>query len=441
MSLSLRARVLTLGIGAAVAVLLLLTVPTVLVVSQDAREDADRGAEITAQSVADAAENSSGTATDLEDLVTLTNERDDAEVTVLLPDGTALGAERPECVATAVEAAPDGDGDGSGPGRGPEDSPPDQIDGGRLVTLAARSSAGDVTVCAFVPSSTARLQTLTRLGAIGGAGLAVLVVVAVAAVLVARRIARPLATVADTADRLGRGDLGARVPDEGPPEVRRVGAALNGLATRIEELLRTERETVADLSHRLRTPLTAVRLDVESLPDSPARTELEDHVAQLQRTLTAVIRAARRPQREGATPRCDAAAVARERFGFWAPLLEDQGRVTTFAAPPGTWPVRCAAEDLAAALDALLENVAAHTPDGSPVAAEVTRGDGGTVRVDIKDQGPGLPAFALERGRSDRGSTGLGLDIARACAEATGGRLEVRSEPPWSTVRLELGTT
>ena len=61
------------------------------------------------------------------------------------------------------------------------------------------------------------------------------------------------------------------MPDDGPEEVRRVGAALNRLAGRIDELLAAERETVADLSHRLRTPLTAVRLDVESLPTPNAR--------------------------------------------------------------------------------------------------------------------------------------------------------------------------
>ena len=74
-----------------------------------------------------------------------------------------------------------------------------------------------------------------------------------------------------TAERLGRGDLDARVEPGGPDEVREVGAALNRLAARISELLAREREEVADLSHRLRTPVTALRLDVESLPEA-ART-------------------------------------------------------------------------------------------------------------------------------------------------------------------------
>ena len=153
---------------------------------------------------------------------------------------------------------------------------------------------------------------------------------------------RHLTAAAETADLLGEGDLTARVPDEGPEEVRRVGAALNRLAGRIDELLAAERETVADLSHRLRTPLTAVRLDVESLPESDRKVELEEHLAQLERTLTAVIHAARRPQREGAAPHCDASAVARDRFEFWAPLAEDQGRDISLAVPRRLRPT-CAA--------------------------------------------------------------------------------------------------
>lgn len=432
MSPSLLTRILALGVGAAVAVLVLLAVPVTFIVAQDAREDVDRSAELTARSVADTAAGRAGSADELESVVASVNDGD-VQVTVVLPDGDTVGAARSDCAGSDAGADATGPEPGGAPG-----SPPRQVEGGRLVTVEAQAASGDVSVCAFVPDGAENAQTLSRLGAVGGAALGVLAVVAGAAVLLARRVARPLAAVAATADRLARGDLDARVPDAGPPEVRRVGSALNGLAARIGELLQLERETAADLSHRLRTPLMAIRLDVEALPDSPAKAELEDHVAHLQRTLTSVIRTARRPQREGAAPRCDVVGVARERFAFWSALLEDQGRMTTFSAPPGELRVRCAAEDLAAALDALLENAVAHTPEGTPVAVEIDPGTDATVRVDVKDQGPGIPAAALERGRSDRGSTGLGLDIARACAEATGGGLSVRSDGQWSVVRMAL---
>ena len=101
--------------------------------------------------------------------------------------------------------------------------------------------------------------------------------------------------------------------------------------------------------------------------------------------------------------------------------------------------VRCAESDLASALDALLENAVAHTPEGAAIAVVVEDGVDGMVLLDVRDRGPGVPPGAVGRGRSDRGSTGLGLDIARSCAEASGGRLELVTLDGWSVVRLLLG--
>jgi len=100
-----------------------------------------------------------------------------------------------------------------------------------------------------------------------GASLGLLVVAAAAGELLTRRITRPLVRTADTAQQLSVGDTTARAPTAGPREVADVGKALNRLADRIDELIAEERETVADLSHRLRTPLTTLRLDAEALSD------------------------------------------------------------------------------------------------------------------------------------------------------------------------------
>ena len=127
--------------------------------------------------------------------------------------------------------------------------------------------------------------------------------------------------------------MDARAPTTGPAEVAKVGAALNGLADRIDEVIAVEREAVADLSHRLRTPLTALRLQVEALPDRESAEELNTQVTSLERTLTAVISAARRPQREGRVPHCDAVEVTRNRAAFWEPLFEDQGRELALDLP------------------------------------------------------------------------------------------------------------
>ncbi|KRE21865.1 HAMP domain-containing sensor histidine kinase [Agromyces sp. Soil535] len=441
MTLSLRTRIVALGVGSAVAVLVLLAIPVGLIVAQDAREDAEREAQFAAQTVVDAVDAGSDDADSLTAVLDQTDERfPGVAVTVALPDGGTVGAAGVQCEADA--AAVPGAGDeplGEGPtGDGAPAVAP--IDGGRRIAISTETDAGTVTVCADISTSTWVNAVVDRMGALALAAVAVLIVVAAVALLIARRLSRHLAAAAVTADRLAHGDLDARVPDDGPPEVRRVGDALNRLAGRIEDLLQFERETAADLSHRLRTPLTAVRLDVEALPPSPAKDELEEHVAQLERTLTAVIRAARRPQREGALPSCDAAVVARDRFDYWSALMEDQGRETSIVieSEDGT-AVRCAAEDLAAALDALLENAVAHTAERTAVSVVVADLPEGRLAVDVRDRGPGVPLEALQRGRSDRGSTGLGLDIARGCAEASGGRLELLEIDGWSTVRMVLG--
>ena len=93
-----------------------------------------------------------------------------------------------------------------------------------------------------------------------------------------RRIARPLVRTAKTAQQLSMGDTTARAPTDGPREVADVGVALNRLADRIDELIAEERETVADLSHRLRTPLTTLRLDAEALRDPVEAERVGAHV-------------------------------------------------------------------------------------------------------------------------------------------------------------------
>jgi signal transduction histidine kinase len=163
-------------------------------------------------------------------------------------------------------------------------------------------------------------------------------------------------------------------------------------------------------------------------------------VSVLERTLTNVIHAARRPQREGLAPSADATAVVAERVDFWAALAEDQDRDVARELPVDPILVRCAEQDLAAAVDALLGNVFAHTDEGVALAVTLARTDDGAV-LTVADDGPGFTAEAVVRGRSDRGSSGLGLDIARQAAEASGGALTIGTGPDGrgAVVTLTLG--
>jgi signal transduction histidine kinase len=343
------------------------------------------------------------------------NARGAQSATVFLPGGRTVGA--PATLDDAVSLA-----------RAGQAFTVAAPDGGRAVLLPVEGPAGRAVVRVAVPASTLHQGVGRALGVLGGLGAALLLAAVLAAVLLARSVSRPVVRTAAVAHRLASGDLEARVVPAGPSEVVEVGMALNRLAERIGRLLQTERELVADLSHRLRTPVTALRLDAEGLRDPEEAARVSAHVDELQRSIDAVIAAARRPVRS-ALPQADVVAVAAERGAFWSALAEDQGRVFDVVLPDAPVPVAVDAEELAAALDAVLENAFSHTPEGAPLEVAVERAPD-AVLLAVRDGGPGfapedLARGVLERGVSGGGSSGLGLDIARRAAEAAGGRLQV----------------
>jgi signal transduction histidine kinase len=362
---------------------------------------------------------------------------------VVLPDGRLIGAAPPRM--------PDGDGDEGDehePDPGHVSAPSvTTLGGGTITEVNAATTGGTVRVLTYLTEAQMHAGAMTWWLLLAGACLGLLALSAGAAEIVSSRMVRSLMATARTADHLTHGDRDARAPEEGVAEVAMVGRALNRLAVRIDELIADERETAADVSHRLRTPLTRLRLDVDALPDSPSARLLAQHVSHLERTLTVVIHAARRPQREGIAPSSDATAIVGDRVKFWSALAEDQGRRVRLELPNHPLPVRAAPEDLAAAVDALLENAVAHTPEGTAITVrlgppqERNAAPAAThpivAMLVISDQGPGIPDGAGRRGHSDRGSTGLGLDIARRCAEASGGELRIGSAQPHGA-RLEL---
>jgi signal transduction histidine kinase len=372
------------------------------------------------------------------------NQRSRRKTCVETPAGAVLGQPPPDGVPVDSGAQVDpkhptaGNHSDGSPGGG-YDTTVAKVSGGQVALVNASVKGQNYVVTTYVVSSSYADSVHRWWLLLGGGSLALLLLSIGAAEIVTRRLVRPLVQTAETAHRLSAGDVDARAPASGPAEVAEVGVALNRLADRIGDLIAEERETVADLSHRLRTPLTALRLDVDNLTSRADAERLGAHVSALERSLTSVIRAARRPRSSALVAASDAAEVVRGRVAFWAPLAEDQGRRVEVDIAPGPLPVRAPAEDLAAAVDALLENVIAHTPEGSALAVRVTTAGHGA-DVQIVDEGPGIPATAAIRGRSDRGSTGLGLSIARRCAEAAGGELIIETGPSGQgamvTVRL-----
>ncbi|WP_375486590.1 ATP-binding protein [uncultured Jatrophihabitans sp.] len=427
-----RRRILLLVVGMTVLVVLAFAIPlTVLIrstVAEDVRNDVRNEALRARGAVQSYPPPSTST------LTTYVRNRVKATgwpISITLPSGQVIGSTPADnsSVPTQRGEGDDGRGGYGGPGTGGGPGPDLQpVKGGSLDQTVSFSSAGPYVVRVYLPDGDRYDGENSKFLLLAGAAVVLIGVGIGAGEVLTRRIVRPLADTAATAQQLSAGDTTARAPTDGPVEVADVGRALNRLADRIDELIAEERETVADLSHRLRTPLTALRLDAEALDEPREAERIGGHVTTLERMLTAVIRAARRPQREGRMPASDATEVVGERVAFWSALTEDQGRVATVELPRDPLPVRAGAEDLAAAVDALLENVVAHTPEGTPFSVLLAATTNGA-RLTVADDGPGLPPDEPVRGRSDRGSSGLGLDIARRSAQASGGSMTLGASP------------
>lgn len=293
---------------------------------------------------------------------------------------------------------------------------------------------------AFVPEAALSRGVTQAWLALSGVAVAVVLASVLVADRLGARVVRAAAALADGARRMGQGDLDARVTPSGPPELVDAGGAFNRMADRIGQLMAGERELLADLSHRLRTPLTALRLDSETLGADPGANRVRQAVHALEREVNELIRAARRELDDPGGGRCDAARVVHDRLVFWSALADDQQRLWNLRGTERSAVVPLSRSDLAAAMDAVLGNVFRHTPEGTGFVVALFHQPDRVVVV-VEDAGPGIEDLeaALRRGSSGAGSTGLGLDIARRAAESTGGSLVVDRGPLGGTrVQLRL---
>ena len=401
------------GVFLAVTVMVTLAfvVPLALLVRDLARDRALTAAELEAQSLAPVLALTSDAAA-LQPAVEATRAGAEGRLTVFLADGRMFGA--PAERGDAYQLAR----------RGRTFST--EVDGG-VEVLAPVVLPGDATavVRVLVPAATLSRGVRDAWLSLGGLGVVLVVLAVVVAERLARSVVRPVEALAAAAHRLGEGHLDTRVEAEGPAELGEMASAFNRLASRVRDLLAAERETVADLSHRLRTPLTALRLEAESLADPDDRRRVGAGVDEVQAAVSQVITDARRPVRDGPAT-CDLVTVARDRVAYWAPLADEDGRAWSFDASVDTLTVAVPAGDVEAALDALLGNVFAHTPDRSGFRVAVGVAESAGAVVVVEDEGAGFSDLGVvARGASGAGSTGLGLDIVRRTAEAAGGSLRL----------------
>lgn len=341
---------------------------------------------------------------------------------VHLPDGTTVGASRAGDADVAELRR-------TGAGTGARAEVPVE-EGTAYLQVAGAESGDDVAV---VEVYQPRGEAVRGLGPVLGGLVVIAVLVVLGAVLITDRLSRParraLRALADTAVEIGEGRLNARIRVHGPRDLVVLGESINAIGERVQGLLTKEREMAADVSHRLRTPLTALRLDAEPLP-GPEGERIRGAIGALERDVDAIIRDVRPHETGPEVERaCDLSEAVVDRMGFWSMLANDQGREVTLELPDTPCRVALSAQECAAVLDSLVGNVFRYTPADRPFAVAVVA-HAGWVTLLVEDAGPGFadPTAALRRGTSGGGSTGLGLDIVRHAVEATGG-----------TVHLERG--
>jgi signal transduction histidine kinase len=265
----------------------------------------------------------------------------------------------------------------------------------------------------------------------------VLAVSAALAVGFSRWIVRPLTRVDAAAEEVAGGNLAVRVPRTGPPELRRLAASFNDMVVKLEALLRSQEQFVADASHQLRTPLTALRLRLENLDRDGGQAradELEgalEEVERLSGLVDGLLSLARADRAASAPVDLDVAAAVEERVEAWSALAAEQ-EVQLDIRLEGRPYARVTPGRIEQILDNLLANALDVAPAGSSVDVHATRADD-WIEIRIGDRGPGMSDDQIGRafdrfwraGSSEAGF-GLGLPIVQRLVRADGGDIELR---------------
>ncbi|MBN9553273.1 MAG: HAMP domain-containing protein [Alphaproteobacteria bacterium] len=244
------------------------------------------------------------------------------------------------------------------------------------------------------------------------------------AALVARRVVRPLSDLTAAASLVARGGSAPRVAENGPDDVRNAAIAFNHMTEKVTRTLESQRHLLSAVGHDLRTPITAMRINLEFVEEEELRERLQQNLDELQALTEQVLAAARGAGAEGKR-NVDLSALVESLCAD----LDDLGEPVTYQTHSPA-PVSCRPNEIRRAVRNLVENAVAY---GARADVQIaTSGDG--YDIVIEDEGPGIPEdehirvfepfVRLESSRNAAtGGTGLGLTLAKAIAEGHGGAI------------------
>ena len=276
---------------------------------------------------------------------------------------------------------------------------------------------------------------------LAGTAAVITTVVGLAAWALARSITRPIRQLRDNAARHARGDLSSdEHPVFGPPEIRELATTMDTMAARLAALIGEQRSFVADASHQLRTPLTAMRLRLENLQSrvSPGQQgELDALIDESDRlaALVADLLQLARADEQAPVADVDLRSLVTDRVEMWRAFVADRDIAIDLQAPEGSVVARAVPGAVEQVLDNLLDNAQNASPDHATLRIELVAGEHEHV-LRISDQGPGLSDEDKEqavrrfwRGDASTPGTGLGLAIATALVEGSGGTIQLTDAP------------